>query len=323
LVIFRDLMERQLRNRPPFIWMLEWPSMGAIFLLLFSSFVYCIEPGLEDDFELQEAEKLIHGGAAIPENPAPQNISDDQDDLPLFSNEKVSTKDKKDTHSRLTRHRPLYVIYSRADKTKVQLSFKYQILSEYKFYFGYYQLMFWNLFGPSAPFTEINYAPDFFYRKTIDWWNLDTIDLGFWEHLSNGRGGPQSRGHNKSYLRFNFLKKFDSLEIRFEPRFFYLHKVEIENKDIKDHLGFWEVYLSVANFFKNWFDQEELYIRLFGGGKNSLQLDQGGQEIGLKFKIVPHVIAPYIFVQYYHGYNEALIDYNKKSHSLRFGILIE
>ena len=70
---------------------------------------------------------------------------------------------------------------------KFQLSFKWKILNLEKLYFGYTQLSFWSIFKKSGPFKDIIFSPELFYRFNINFLNYSNVDLGLYQHKSNGR----------------------------------------------------------------------------------------------------------------------------------------
>src|ERR1700761_9482095 len=67
-------------------------------------------------------------------------------------------------------YKPMYFIMG-SPNTKIELSFKIKLVEAGNLYFGYTQLMFWELFQKDAFFHDLNYIPELFYRLYL---NSDT-----------------------------------------------------------------------------------------------------------------------------------------------------
>ena len=215
-----------------------------------------------------------------------------------------------------------FVVYNKAQFSKLQLSFKYKLITDFGLYFGYTQLMFWDLFGSSAPIVNTDYKPQFFYRFQVPTAFMHSIDLGFYEHMSNGRAGPSSRSAESSYVRFNNWYDFRPVILGFDLKVYALYEFSCLNADLRKYMGFWSIRPFIRNFLGSFLDQEELYVTITpgdGGGNFAL----GSQEIGLKFKLTDPVFGPSFYLQFYHGYAESLLTYNHKINALRIGILFE
>ena len=225
---------------------------------------------------------------------------------------------------RLSRYKDLYVIVGSPD-TKIQVSLKYQITSYLKLYFGYTQIMFWEIGKDSAPFRDINFNPDLFYRIGFsDTSFVKAVDLGLYEHKSNGKDGLASRSWNSSYLRFYTIVKFHNWSFNWDTKFYWYYRFQMDNtnSDIREYSGFWKTRVSFINYYdknKN-IDRISFYFEFFPGGTYSQRWNKGGQELGIKFRVGGGTFYPSIFLQLYHGYNESLLDYNKEHSSYRVGI---
>jgi outer membrane phospholipase A len=64
-------------------------------------------------------------------------------------------------------YKPNYFLYGTPD-SKIQLSAKVQILEEARLYFGYSQLMFWNISYASSPIADVNFNPELFFQMNPD-----------------------------------------------------------------------------------------------------------------------------------------------------------
>jgi outer membrane phospholipase A len=231
----------------------------------------------------------------------------------------------------LSGYKPLYIITGVGDdQVKLRMSFKFDLFHPQKlgFYIGYSQLMFWDLYKLSQPFIHINFNFETFWRfqsgynfaDDLDIPFIDYIQLGLWEHISNGMPAPVdetlsnlSRGIDRIYFqvqssvgeKYKFginLKIFHVFFITFndEPH---------DNPDIQEYIGSF-----VCRPFIHWYNSElDDYMELYGefaagGGVFGLDFDKGFLEIGFKsYKLLSRFR---IYAQYYQGYFESISTYD-------------
>ncbi len=201
---------------------------------------------------------------------------------------------------------------------KFQFSFKQQIYRGLAF--AYTQKSFWRTFDQedSRPFRETNYNPELFYRfqarTTADReWGAD---LGI-EHESNGDREPSSRSWNRVYLA-PFLQHGPlRAELKLWQRLSEKAKetpedtAGDENPDIIDYYGYGELRLAYVNHLQH---QASLMTRWnFATEKGALQL---GYSLPTGTKNLS------IYAQFWTGYGESLIDYNRSITRYGIGILI-
>lgn len=225
---------------------------------------------------------------------------------------------------RLSRYKDLYIIAGSPD-TKIQVSLKYQITSYLDLYLGYTQIMFWEIGKDSAPFKDINFNPDLFYRIELpEDIFIKAFDLGLYEHKSNGKDGLNSRSWSGSFVKLYTILKFSSWSFNWDTKFYwyYHYQMDYTNSDIREYTGFWDTRLSLINYYDKdkLIDRISLYFDFFPGGRCSQRWTMGGQEVGLKFRMGNGTFYPSIFFQFYHGYNESLLDYNQDHTSYRVGV---
>jgi hypothetical protein len=67
------------------------------------------------------------------------------------------------------------------------------------------------------------------------------------------------------------------------------------------------------------FDKEKIYIR--GGGNHETK--KGWIEGGAKIRLVTTLFQPFLYVQVFHGYGEAMINYDKTDTAVRVGLIFE
>ena len=223
-------------------------------------------------------------------------------------------------------HDNYFVIGDENDQTKFQVSAKYALFypSNVGLYVGYSQVCWWKTYESSSPFYETNYMPEIFARFTSGDNIFDNVKIPFIDyiqvspifHKSNGRDGEDSRGYNKYYGQIQ-LSAGEVYNIGTNLKVFGYSNQSGKNEDIEDYEGYYEadIFFKIKSKTVQYFDKEELHFK-FGGNP----LDKGWYRIEGQVRIFNSHIQPKLFVQYFKGYGEFLIDYNIKEESLRFGL---
>lgn len=224
----------------------------------------------------------------------------------------------------LERYQPSFFLLGKP-RTKVQISFKVQAIDQIPFYFGYTQLMMWELFHESAPFRDINYTPEVFYRVVFDGSRPTYVDFSPFEHESNGKGGVESRAWHRTYVRV-FRSRESSTgpldrRVSWSAKLWLPYGMEDpESKKIPRYRGLWEIQLSVSELFGNLFAVSELTFRLYSGGRSRVNPLQGGQELTYREKgSTRKFLLPFYF-QIFHGYGENLLDAADRHWGFRAGV---
>ena len=200
-------------------------------------------------------------------------------------------------------------------ETKFQLSVKKAFFEDVlglgeSLYFGYTQTAWWQIFAESAPFRELNYAPEVFLSFPLSGFGVfKNLSLGFM-HQSNGKDGASSRSWNRAYLstllhagRFVLVSR----------AWFIINEPSLsENRDIARYLGHFDAkfaYLGRDTF---------AYILV----RNNLNFkhNRGAVELNAGFDLFDNGI--FWYVQYFNGYGESLIDYNRHANRLSVGFLV-
>lgn len=229
---------------------------------------------------------------------------------------------EKEDNLNLFRHQPFYFAYGNPD-SKVQLSFKYRVITDMPIYFAYTQIMFWDLTEDSKPFKDSTYNPEFIYTYDLEKKIfLDTIDFGVWEHNSNGKSGDASRSFERAFVRFNFAREYDKFLFKFSTKLGYIYGLDKTNDDIRDYISPLELRFSFIGLFKGWaMDRSSFDIRYFPGGDWAQDWGRGGYELSTSFRLGGLSIVPAFYVQYFRGYAESLINYNQRVSELRAGFI--
>jgi phospholipase A1 len=204
---------------------------------------------------------------------------------------------------------------------KWQLSFKKEIVSsvfsDEKYYFTYTQKVWWQFYEPSAPFRETNYEPEILIVKPYEDGALKQLAFAL-NHQSNGQDVLKSRSWNRIYLQAFFSyrdKVFYDIKVwkRLEEK-----KREYENDsngddnpDISYYMGYGELHLEIP-YSDNTVDSTIRY---------NPYTKKGSIEFNYLFE-VPFMKKMYMIAQYFNGYGESLIDYNRFSNRVSIGVAI-
>ncbi len=235
---------------------------------------------------------------------------------------------------RITSYRPIYYIIAVQNNENfpnaiVNLSFKYRLVEDLDLFFGYTQLMFWDKDKESSPFKDINYNPEAYYHWTIDGDWLKSIDIGIYEHKSNGRDGADSRSWDRQYLQFN--TEFENKgwfnipsKIHWDIKYFKLWEGLLgDNRDIGKYIGNVSNRITVEDYFNiGALTETEFYAEFNAGGQNKLDFTMGGLELGYVFNWQFWGLNPRIYIESFNGYGHSLLLYNQIEHAVRIGLRI-
>lgn len=176
----------------------------------------------------------------------------------------------------------------------------------------YSQKAYWDVFKESFPFRDLNYNPTLGIGKALIRNNrfLGTITFQF-EHESNGKDGLDSRSWNKASFGAMFL---------LDDNWTFQSKAWIpivdsgNNKDIVDYTGWGFVAMDYSS-------SQHKY------NASCVVTKRGGANLNanIEFNFSIRLFSDdnqYLFLQYYNGYGEFLLDYKRYSHMLRLGIVL-
>lgn len=180
-------------------------------------------------------------------------------------------------------------------------------------YLFYTQKVFWNVLENSMPMSDLNFNPGIGLAKPLFVRNRFIGKVFFLiEHESNGRDGAQSRSWNKISLGGNIM---------IDPNLTVSGKVWIpiidgmNNRDILDYSGIYQIGVQVTTTNKR-FSGSVLLTKRRGWNLNY------NTTLELAFRIWKRD-NQFLFLQYYNGYGEGLLEYNKFHSQLRLGIVIK
>ena len=177
----------------------------------------------------------------------------------------------------------------------------------------YTQKVFWNVLENSMPMTDLNFNPGIGLVKPLFVKNRFIGKLMLLlEHESNGRDGAASRSWNKVSLGANIM---------IDPTFivhgkFWIPIVDgMNNKDILDYCGIYQVGTSFFTPNRR-FGASVTLVKRRGWSLNYNTI------VELNYRLFPRD-NQYLFMQYYNGYGEGLLDYKQFHSMLRVGIVIK
>lgn len=180
---------------------------------------------------------------------------------------------------------------------------------------AYTNRSFWQMFNSehSEPFRETNHEPEVWAQFRNDWRFLgftNVINAIGLVHQSNGRAGAVSRSWNRVYA--NFIVERGDLVFSFKPWIWVSKdKADSDNPDIEDYMGHGE--------FRAVWQKQGHVLSLMSRNHLESGFDRGAVEAGWSFPVFGY---PYLkgYVQYFYGYGESLIDYDRKVNRIGVGI---
>lgn len=178
-------------------------------------------------------------------------------------------------------------------------------------YLFYTQKCFWNVLENSMPMTDLNFNPGIGITKPLFVKNRYIGKMTFMiEHESNGRDSIESRSWNRVALAANV---FVTKNLMVHGKIWAPIVDGENNRDIVDYCGFCQFGAQVVS------DN-----RRFSGGISVVPRKHFSSNviIDLSFRIFKDE-NQYLFLQFYNGYGEGLLEYNRYHSQVRVGLLIK
>lgn len=203
------------------------------------------------------------------------------------------------------------------EEIKFQISIRSLLLNTLPFggqlYAAYTNQSHWQAYNSmdSRPFRETNHQPELFLdfplNRQVRGIKLNTLRFAF-NHQSNGRSGVISRSWNRAYAELLMSTKYS--EINF--RSWWQVSNDADNPDIEDFMGNFQID-GLRKFGKH---------QLHWKARHNLDADaKGALELGWSRRIGGREDIR-LYLQYFTGYGESLIDYNNKTERIGLGFKI-
>ncbi|WP_329601608.1 phospholipase A [Paraburkholderia antibiotica] len=251
---------------------------------------------------------------------------------PAPSRQNAPTPELNNFFSRFSAYQPMYFAdgSNGENLAKFQLSFKFRLVTPDdprsrgfadNLYFAYTQTSLWDLGEYSAPFRDTSYMPSLLYYLEdtgwkSKWWSKMGLMAGY-EHESNGRDGPESRGIDIFFVKpiWDF-GDLNGNHLTVAPKVYYYAHIAGENHDIADYRGYMDLLLKYGST-----DGWQLSTTLrkgMKGGKGSIDT----QFTYPLAKLISSRWGGFLWVGFFTGYGEDLLDYNQHRWIARIGYSI-
>jgi outer membrane phospholipase A len=228
-------------------------------------------------------------------------------------------------------HEPMYFIMgAQKPAARFQLSLKYRLLNDTGplatnfpalkgLHVAYTQRSLWDITAASSPFYDTTYSPEVMFESLapdtgrtggFTWLGYQTA----FQHESNGRDGADSRSFNTVYFRPGFaFGDLNGWRLIVRPKFFtYLGSLR-ENSNIKDYRGYGELRVI---FGRN----EGIGLSLTGRIGEKLKNGSLQFDVAYPTEYLTGNFAMYLHAQYWTGYGESLLNYDRRTSKFRAGL---
>lgn len=201
---------------------------------------------------------------------------------------------------------------------KFQLSLRHRLyrgLLPWKTYLflTYTQKSFWDVYRKSAPFAETDYNPtlgigrNYIRNRRIEW-----IGMLQFEHESNGRDSIQSRSWNRISLTGIYLP---TCKWTIQAKAWIAMMLSKYNEHLTRYAGIGQLALTYNDC------SQRLSCSVLMTKRGGWNLNANWQ-IEVAYKIF-RLDNQYFFLQYYNGYGENMLHYNRFQRYLRVGFVIK
>ena len=223
-------------------------------------------------------------------------------------------------------------------QVKFKVSFKYDLGFNFDkwskrfqkdgIYFAYTQTAFWDIYDYSAPMRDVNFSPLAYWQHQVygkrknhsKKFFLDNYKVGYL-HKSNGQpNGANNRSIFQSFSHFNFIWSvnpnnsagFKLVKADLNAYGWIWNMLADENKNIADYDGYGQLVTTLH------FDYSNLAANQVYPLEISNVTIPAKHAISTVFNLIydPFIHSlpwfPYLYMQYWHGYGESLLNYDNR-----------
>jgi len=177
--------------------------------------------------------------------------------------------------------------------------------------FGYTQQSNWQIYSKSSPFRETNYEPEFFVMIPV---SKNRFVRGFrviLNHQSNGQAEDKSRSWNRVIGEGIFKIKHVSITLQVWYRIPEDEKTD-DNPDIVHYLGNGQLEIGIP------IKSSLVKFKI----RNNLKSSHNRGSLQFDWSIPIGVLKrTYFYFQFFTGYGESLIDYNRNVNKIGVGLM--
>jgi phospholipase A1 len=182
---------------------------------------------------------------------------------------------------------------------------------------------FWQAYNSdmSAPFRETNYEPEIYLSFDNDWEIFGFRNVSnqlIVNHQSNGRTGELSRSWNR--ILANTIWEKNNFVVSLKP---WYRLPEDDKDDPEDFSGDdnpdIERYLGNFEFLATWSRNQNVYSLMLRNNLRNMNDNKGAVEAAWSYPVGDKLK---LYVKYFNGYGESLIDYDQSMESLGVGFLL-
>jgi len=177
--------------------------------------------------------------------------------------------------------------------------------------FGYTQQSFWQIYSHSSPFRETNYEPEFFVMIPVSKKKFVTGFRLILNHQSNGQDEDKSRSWNRVIGEGIFRIGTVSITLQVWYRIPESEDVD-DNPDIIHYMGNGQLEIGIP------IKKHLVKVKVRNNLKSSH--NRGAFQLDWSFP-VPLLNKTYFYLQYFTGYGESLIDYNRNVNKFGVGVM--
>jgi phospholipase A1 len=210
---------------------------------------------------------------------------------------------------------------TKAESVEAKFQFSVKVLlwndiahSDLDLYFAYTQLSMWEIYNrsQSAPFRDTNHEPEVFvsWPTTQPLWGatLRRVDVGL-DHQSNGVNRPDSRSWNRAFAQA--LYDWDNFAFTVRPW------IRLPDTDGNDDNPDIEKYMGYGEFTVEYFRRNHLLSVMVRD--NMRFRNRGAVRMDYTFPMTRNLTG---LVQWFNGYGESLIDYNRPDNRFSIGLAL-